>query len=176
MPGGSIDAEYTPRLFPPDRQLGITSVLSANGAGELGNHDSDHPVMSATGDEVAFQSSATNLVPGADANGPARDVYAVTVATRDILRVSLNSDRQGHDGSSFGPSISADGMRIAFTLTAPIEAEDYAHGATGRKHRAQLPHVFVRDLAAGATRRVSRSNGGEPNGPSYLPAISSNGR
>ena len=53
-----------------------------------------------------------------------------------------------------------------------------------RRTRKALPlqpngdvrNVFVRDLARGTTRRISRTNRGDPNAPSYLPAISEDGR
>ena len=179
--------EFTEQVILRDRHLGTTTVLSANRAGERGNNRSAHAVISSDGRVVAFESAATNLVPGADANGPAPDVYAVIVATRDVVRVSVTStSRQLAEGSSFGPSISADGDLIAFTASARLDEDRAQPRATRRNSRAEkalplqlnaeLRNVFVRDLARGTTRRISRTDRGDPNGSSYLPAISDDGR
>ena len=172
----------TQQIVLRDRQLDITTVLSTNEAGERGNDDSSGAAISGDGRVVAFESHATNLVPGADGNGAASDVYAVTIATRAIVRVSTTSTgRQHATGASFGPSISADGQLIAFTSSAWLDEEH--HRSARRTVKAQplqpngeLRNVFVRDLARGTTRRISRTNRGDPNGPSYLPAISQDGR
>jgi Tol biopolymer transport system component len=172
----------TQQIVLRDRQLDITTVLSANEAGERGNDDSSGAAISGDGRVVAFESHATNLAPGADGNGAASDVYAVTIGTRAIVRVSTTSTgRQHATGASFGPSISADGQLIAFTSSAWLDEEH--HRSPRRTVKSQplqpngeLRNVFVRDLARGTTRRISRTNRGDPNGPSYLPAISQDGR
>jgi Tol biopolymer transport system component len=167
-----------------DRQLGTTSVLSKNGAGELGNRRSGHAVISANGGVVAFESSATNLVAGRDVNGAASDVYSVVVGTQDIVRQSVNSTgRQLAEGASFSPSISADGQLIAFTSSAWIADEpapqptpwpqDRPQRRLAPRSQPEHRNVFVRDLARGTTRRVSRSTEA---GSGYLPAISDDGR
>jgi len=165
-----------------DRQLGITTVLSTNEAGDRGNDHSSGAMISGDGRVVAFESNATNLVPRTDANGARSDVYAVTVATRAIVRVSTTSaGRQHADGASFGPSISGDGQLIAFTSSAWLDDEQHqparrAPKALPLQRNAELRNVFVRDLARGVTERISRTSHGDPNGPSYLPSISADGR
>ena len=172
----------TQQIVLRDRQLDITTVLSTNEAGERGNDDSSGAAISGDGRVVAFESHATNLVPGADGNGAASDVYAVTIATRAIVRVSTTSTgRQHATGASFGPSISADGQLIAFTSSAWLDEEHHRSARRTVKSQplqpnGELRNVFVRDLARGTTRRISRTNRGDPNGPSYLPAISQDGR
>ena len=174
------DEALTQQIVLRDRQLGTTTVLSTNDAGEHGNDKSSGAVISGDGRVVAFESHATNLVPGADGNGAASDVYAVTVATRAILRVSTTSTgRQPAKGTSFAPSISGDGQLIAFASSAWLDEEQDRSARQSSKalppHR-ELPNVFLRDLARGTTRRISRTGRGEPNGPSYLPAVSEDGR
>ena len=179
-PGGGYDP--TLQIILRDRQRDVTTVLSANESGARGNADSSGAAISGDGRVVAFESHATNLVPGADANGAAFDVYAVTVATGAIVRVSTTSTgRQHAAGASFGPSISADGQRIAFTSTASLDEEQVGSGRRPMKSQPLQPNterrnVFVRDLAGDTTRRISRSRRGDPDGPSYLPAISDDGR
>jgi Tol biopolymer transport system component len=168
-----------------DRQLGTTKVLSINRAGELGNGYSDHAVISANGRVVAFKSSATNLLPDPDANGVATDVYLVDVVTSEIVRASVDSaGNQPLEGASVSPGLSADGRVVVFTSKAPLDRSDLT--ATSWTQPTQRPptprydgvaHVFVRDLERRTTRRVShRVDGGEPNGHSYLPTISGDGR
>ena len=172
----------TQQIVLRDRQLGITTVLSTNDAGDRGNGNSSGAVISGDGRTVAFESLSTNLVPDADGNGAASDVYAVTVATRAIVRVSTTSTgRQHANGASFGPSISTDGQLIAFTSSARLDDEHYRSAPRSLKVLplqpiGELRNVFVRDLARGTTRRISRTSRGDPNGPSYLPAISEDGR
>lgn len=122
--------------------------------------------LSRDGRTVAFPSHAANLVPG-DTN------HAVDVFVRDTredrtFRASVASDGGQGDGDSGHPSLSADGRRIAFASDA---ANLVADDGGGRRD------VFVRDLAAGVTRRVSRAHGGgEADGPSDAPALSADGR
>ena len=180
IPGSGDDP--TQQIVLRDRQLGTTVVLSTNDAGERGNDNSSGAVISGDGRVVAFQSYATNLVPGVDGNSAASDVYAVTVATRAIARVSTTSTgHQQAKGASFGPSISGDGQLIAFTSSAWLDEEQHQPARRTRKAlplqpNGELRNVFVRDLARGTTRRISRTSRGDANGPSYLPAISADGR
>jgi Tol biopolymer transport system component len=67
---------------------------------------------------------------------------------------------------SMGPVVSADGRFVAFTSTRDLTCDGAARA-----------NVYVRDTAAGTTVRVSRrTDGDEPNGDSYGPAISADGR
>ena len=160
-----------------DRQLGVTRVLSINRSGELGNRQSAHAVISADGRVAAFESGATNLLPGLDANQAASDVYVVLLATQEIFRASVDrAGRQSADDSSFSPSISADGQLLAFTSSASLDREDTASLPLGPIRQPQRLSVFVRDLASGTTRRITRRDGGTVNGSSYWPAMSNNGR
>jgi Tol biopolymer transport system component len=176
------DGALTRQIALRDRQLGITSVLSANDAGDYGNDDSSGAVISGDGRVVAFESYATNLVADADANGAASDVYAVTIATRVVARISTTSTgRQPATGATLEPSISGDGELVAFTSSAWLGEEQErsvrpAPNALLLQPNRRLPNVFVRDLAHGTTRRISRTARGDPNGPSNLPAISADGR
>ena len=65
VPGDTNDADD---VFVHDRETGTTERVSVASAGNQGNGDSDDPAISADGRYVAFQSFASNLVPG-DTNG-----------------------------------------------------------------------------------------------------------
>ena len=70
MPGDTNDADD---VFVRDRQTGTTRRVSVGPGGVQGNGDSFGPAISADGRFVAFDSDATNLVPG-DTNDAARRV------------------------------------------------------------------------------------------------------
>lgn len=116
---------------------------------------------------VAFTSTATNLVAG-DTNGSA-DVFVRDLKNRRTTRVSVAGDEsQADTGASSHPAISSDGRYVAFTSTA---SELVAGDTNGRAD------VFVRDLTAGTTSRVSVDDaGGQASGASTDPSISWDGR
>ena len=67
MPG---DTNGTHDVFVRDRQMGTTRRMSRGPGGVQGNLDSVDPAISADGRFVAFESFATNLVPGDTNGGP----------------------------------------------------------------------------------------------------------
>ena len=145
---------------------GITERVSVGPGGVQGNGTSDYPAISADGRFVAFQSDATNLVPG-DTNFLA-DVFVRDRQTGTTQRVSLGPGGRQGNGSSVGPAISADGRVIAFVSNAPNLVPGDTNG---------MLDVFVRDRQTGTTRRVSLGQGGvQSNGSSFTPALSADGR
>lgn len=78
---------------------------------------SQHAAMSADGRWVTFESDADNFV--ADDSNLATDVFVRDNLTGSVRRVSAKrADGQETDDASFGPAISSDGRRIAFTSLA----------------------------------------------------------
>jgi Tol biopolymer transport system component len=154
-----------------DRLTGALRPIAPAGVSPNGN--ARNAAISADGRTVVFASSSTNLADDPDANGSADDVYRFDVASGSISRISLDSSgRQSPLGSSFAPSVSADGRYVAFSSTAPLD------GPTMPSRDGRPPvDVYVRDLTSSVTTRVSaRSDGTRPNGSSYDPAISGDGR
>jgi hypothetical protein len=96
-------------VFLRDRQLGTTARLSNGMAGQQANGASSLPVISGDGRFVAFQSSASNLVPN-------------DAATTDIFLLDRDSgviDRlTSGGGASTTPAINGDGAVVAFQSTA----------------------------------------------------------
>jgi Tol biopolymer transport system component len=128
-------------------------------------------VISADGRVVAFSSHDTQLVDGVDANGGDNDIYVLTLATGRVVRASVTSNGvQPASGSSFSPSLNADGTVVAFTSTADLQ-----RGGNATLDRAQ---VYVRDLVHGTTRLVSAAatGGGAANQASHSASISGDGR
>lgn len=151
----------------PMPRPGTTVRLSVASDGTEGNDMSYFAVVSADGGTVAFSSRASNLVPG-DTNG-AEDVFVLTRAAALVQRASVSTSGAQANGLSGGRlSISADGRFLAFTS----EASNLVPGDTNGR-----TDVFVRDLAAGTTERVSlTSAGGQSSAGSSVPSISADGR
>jgi Tol biopolymer transport system component len=143
-----------------------TTRVSLGPGGVQGDGNSRTVSISADGRFVAFGSSATNLVP-ADGNG-SEDVFVADRQTGSVVRASLDSSGNEGNAGSFSPSISADGRFVAFHSFASNLVPLDTNGAAD---------VFVRDLQAGTTERVSvDSLGVEAHGDSFYPSISADGR
>jgi Tol biopolymer transport system component len=109
------------------------------------NGGSSGAAISADGRTVVFESAATNLVAGPDLNGVARDVYVYVVATGEISRGSVDqAGRQRPESSSYSPTVSADGRRIAFHVqrrgrargAAFVTREPRLRSRSGSRHDA----------------------------------------
>ena len=153
-------------VFVRDRAAGTTERVSIHTNGTQGNSASDSPSISTDGRFVAFDSDASNLVPG-DGNFSS-DVFVRDRMLGTTTRVSVSSDEVGGDEASFGAAISADGRYIAFAS----DATNLVPGKT------MFPRdIYVRDLQAGTTEIVSLTDGeGESNSSSAPPDISPDGR
>jgi len=170
----SGDTNGTSDVFVHDSQTGITQRVSVNSQGDQGNGQSGYPAVSWDGRYVAFQSWASNLVPG-DTN-EAYDVFVHDRQTGITRRVSVDSRGNQGNGNSEYPAISADGSYVAFHSWA----SDLVEGDTN----ICAPHmdgtcadVFVHDLVTETTKRVSvDSEGNQANDLSLESAISGDGR
>ena len=160
------DTNGTKDIFVHDLTTGQTVRVSVDSAGTQGNGASFFPVISADGQLVAFESLATNLVPG-DTNG-GRDIFVRDLTTGQTVRVSVDSASTQGNGASFSPSLSADGQMVAFSS----DATNLVPGDTNG-----VRDIFVRDLTTRQTVRVSVDSAGiEGNGDSFSPSLSANER
>jgi hypothetical protein len=114
--------------------LGIER-LSVGSNGTEGNDASFAPSISADGSVVAFDSHASNLVPG-DTNATG-DLFVRNRQSGTIERLSLDSAGAQGNAPSVSTSISADGNQIAFHSYASNLVAGDTNG---------VPDVFVRDL------------------------------
>jgi Tol biopolymer transport system component len=137
-------------IFVRDKQTGATERVSVSSAGEEADNQSGECAISADGRYVAFESVASNLVPGH--TGYYWDIFVRDrlTGTTDLVSVSTSGD-QGDD-DSYGPAISADGRYVAFYAVASNLVAGDTNGVLD---------VFVRDRLAGTTERVSVSSSGE---------------
>jgi Tol biopolymer transport system component len=89
-----------------------TEWISKSWNGQPASNDSQSSALSADGRFVAFDSGASNLVPG-DGNGKP-DVFVVDRQLNTIERVSVSSTGVEGNGGSGTPAISADGRFVVF--------------------------------------------------------------
>src|SRR4028119_15959 len=106
------DTNNTGDIFVRDRLTNTTTLVSVDSAGNQANSDSDNPSISADGRFVAFDSFASNLVPG-DTNRET-DIFVRDTLTNTTTGVSVDSAVNQGNTYSYNPSISADGRFVAF--------------------------------------------------------------
>lgn len=155
LPGVAFAAPGAPRMLDvtPDGRWGNDNALGGT-------------TQSTDGRYVAFASFASNLVPG-DSNNKL-DVFVRDTVAGTTTLVSVGAAGRPGNGPSADPSISLDGRYVAFDSTASDLVPDDTNGSGD---------VFVRDLQAGTTTRVSvTADGAAQYGASQLPAISGDGR
>ncbi|HVO25368.1 MAG TPA: hypothetical protein VMW56_17245 [Candidatus Margulisiibacteriota bacterium] len=156
-------------VFVRDLDTEITERVSVSSSGVQGNGPSLYPSISADGRFVAFQSQASNLVPG-DTNGTT-DIFVRDRRSGTTERACNGT--QGN-GASVTPSINADlgfvtdGRFVAFASAASNFVLNDTNGRID---------IFVCDRQTSAIHRVSVSSAGQQgNGDSILPSISADGR
>ena len=135
-------ADLFPDIFVKDLVTGDLSLASAADDGTKGNGDSSRPSLSADGRRVAFGSTATNLDP-ADLD-ECEDLFVKDVVTGDLILASTTAAGTkggcfGRVGGSSAPSMSEDGMKVAFESTAPNFNPDFDTSLD----------VYVKDLDTG---------------------------
>jgi len=162
------DTNAAKDLFVHDRQTGSTERVSVASDGTQSDDSCGYSAcslsISADGRFVAFQSMASNLVPG-DTNDWT-DVFVHDRQTGETTRVSIGiNGTQGNDASS-NPLISADGRYVAFdSIASNLVPGDSVYNYD----------VFVHDRQTGVTTQVSVNiDGVEGNGYSQNPKISAN--
>ena len=136
-----------------DRSTASTESLSLGA-----NGDSVNPAISADGRFVAFESLASNLVPG-DTNGSARDIFLHDRQTGITQLLTA-----GGNGESRTPSISGDGRYVAYSSQANnLVAEDIT---------SNIFDIYVYDRITETTELLTA--GGD--NWSLTPSISADGR
>jgi Tol biopolymer transport system component len=157
-----------PALAACDPDAVITRVSVASD-GTQGNEVSNHPILSANGRYIAFESKSSNLVPG-DTNNQ-EDVFVYDRQTCITTRVSVASDGTQQDTSESGyhtPDISADGRYVVFASLATNLVSNDTNNARD---------VFMHDRQTGETVRVSVASGYvQSNAYSFSLSISADGR
>jgi len=153
-------------IFIRDRQANTTTRVSVGFDGSQANGGSDQPSLSGDGRLVAFTSIASNIVNG-DVNN-LRDAFVYDRQTGTAADVSVDSTGVQGDLESSSPVLSGDGKFVAYQSFADnLIPDDQNEGGD----------IFVRDLQANTTERVSEYTGHfEAEGDSQRPSISADGR
>ena len=157
------------------------TLISVDPNGNAANGPSWEPTIASSGGDVAFTSTASDLVTSAPLDGKTRQVFwrpvgATAGSTPGTVLVSMGADGlSAGNGDSFNPVISPDGQFVAFvSLATNLVSNVTFDGVT--------PQVFVRTTCGGVpsttcsptTFLVSTPDGTTPgNGPSSAPSISS---
>jgi Bacterial Ig domain/PKD domain/Calx-beta domain/Palmitoyl protein thioesterase len=168
-----------PDIFVRDLELDRTARVSVPTGGGEANARSDLGHLGDRGRYVIFSSDATNLVPG-DTNGKTdvfrhdRDADADGAfdepGATSTVRVSVGAGGVEPNNSAAFAIANCDGSVVTFWSTASNLVPGDANGAAD---------VFVRDVRAGTTTRISVDprDGVEPNSDStWAKAISPDGR
>ncbi len=162
----SGDTNAAGDVFVRDLVAGTTTRVSLTSGGGQANRGSLAPALSADGRFVAFESGATNIVPG-DSNSR-KDVFLHDRGTVTTIRVSVESSGVQGNGDSGAAALTADATLAAFESLSTNLTPDDSNG---------VADVFVRDVSAGVTTRVSvASDGTQANARSIRPALSADGR
>jgi Tol biopolymer transport system component len=156
---------------PPRVELLSVATDGQTGNGPSGS-DPSSPMpprnkISADGRYVVFERFAGNLICS-DTNFSSQDIFVRDRLTGTTTLVSVAWDGAQGNTNSYDPAISADGRYVAFSSAAT----SLVPGDTNGYH-----DVFVPDLQAGTTTRVSVSTAGDQaDSVAQGPAISGDGR
>lgn len=152
-------------VFVRDTLTRRTTLASVGVGGGQGNGESREGSISADGRYVAFNTNATNLVPGDTNNSP--DVLVRDLRTGRTTLASVGPNGLADNGAH-KPEISADGKHVVFTSGSTNLVAGDTNGTED---------VFVRDLVTRRTERISLSADGQQlDLYSREPTISGNGR
>ena len=158
VPGGTSGVQ----VFRKDLQTGAVKLCSADASGARGNGTSAVASMSGNGRYVAFESDATNLVPGVSGN----QVYRKDVQSGEIVLGSRSASGAQGDNYNTSPALSSDGRFVAFGSNAT----NLVAGVTGTQ-------VLRKDLVTGTIVLAScDASGVQGDDSSFRPAVASDGR
>jgi len=154
-------------VFVRDRVTG-TTLVSLTRTGAQAAVGSDSSAISTDGRYVALVSSGDNVVVGDTNNADDVFVRARTAGTTTLVSASRTTGDSA-DAESSGAAISADGRYVGFSSPATNLVAGDTNGTYD---------VFLRDLLAGTTSRVSvRSDGAQGNALSgFNPGLSADAR
>jgi cold shock CspA family protein len=140
--------------------------VSRDSSGQGARAESASATLSDDGNVVGFHSYSDDLV--SDDLNEHEDVFVHYRDTGVTLLVSATPSGAVGDGDSLRPFVSGNGGYVAFRSLA----SDLVAGDTNGRW-----DIFVRDLAAGNTERISvASDGSEADHSSFEPSLSDDGR
>lgn len=183
-------------LFLKNTQTGDLTLVTPT----FGDGDSVKAEITSDGKSVVFQSLASNFISN-DSNGTF-DIYVEDLQTKTLKLVSSDSSGTIGNRASVNPSVSADGLKVAFASDADnflgfnnvsknLNASPFTPDGNWSSSSSVTPEninvaipvdnnmnrdVFVKNISTGAIQLVSQNyNGGAANGVSDQPSISTDG-
>lgn len=161
------DADLLDDLYFVDLALSNFTLLQAHDGSDFDAPPFD-PAISQNGGVVAYATSATNAIAGDD-NGVSDVFLQLSPASMGVIeRVSVSDDELQANGASRRPSLSANGLFVAFETTADNLYPSDTNG---------LRDIALRNRMNGSTERVSISTANvEGDAACTDPAISADGR
>ena len=158
-------------IYVRDLMGNTTALVTINKDGSAGAGGAQEFAISDDGKSVAFSDTAANLV-ATDTNGQ-QDVFVRNLTTNTTSLVSANSGNTD-SGNNFSeaPTISADGLKVAFLSTAT----NLVTGVTFANN--YFANVYVRNVQSGTTTLVSVDPAGanSSDNSSFEATISGNGQ
>ncbi len=156
------DKSYDDNAFVADLRTGTLTLLSSAPDGTQGNRDSEALAFSPDGTKVAFESQASNLIPGETSTEGG--LFVKDLASGLVTRVSTGTgDTQANVADSSGDlSFAADGTTLAFISNL----SDLVAGDTNNTY-----DVFVKDL----TGDVAAVSTGSVTDDGHLATVSTTG-
>ena len=165
VPDPSCDPDFG-CVYVHDRLTRATELVSISPTGKAPNGDVSEPNISGDGRYVAYDSEATNLVPG-DRNRR-RDVFVYDRQTATTTLISRNPDGDPADHGSGGPVLTPDGRFVLYKS----RARDLVPG-----DRRFGTDVYRHDRVTDTTIVVSLTpRGKRPNDESWAYDLSADGR
>jgi Tol biopolymer transport system component len=165
----TVDGDPTLDVFVRDLETNTTTLVSRAPDGSPADGDSGNPALSQKAAKIVFESHATNL---SDTDLDATtDVFMNDVAAGTTTLVSATGTGAGGDDSSFDPTISNDGTRIAFASDADNLRPDDDDTVTNiflAQPRFRLMTPISRDTTSGVVDHPG-------DGDSFQPVISATG-
>ena len=139
------DANGAGDLFVKDLRTGTVTLISADAGGTQANDISVNPSFSADGRFIAFDSYATNLLPGSTES---RQVFVKDLRTGRLTLASADVGGQAGNDSSIYAALSPDGRYVSFNSEASNLVPGDANNAED---------VFRKDLWTGGIDRLTNN-------------------
>jgi Tol biopolymer transport system component len=115
------------QMYVKNLESGELTLASVSDTGHVANDSGVTPYeqsdLSADGTRIAFLAGASNLVPSASVPSVAQ-IYVKDLSSGDVTLASSSFSGVAADDLNFGPSLSGDGTKVAFTSFANLDPAD----------------------------------------------------
>ena len=177
--GNPIDNNSESDIFLKDTQDNSLKLVTV----KIGDGESINPKISADGRYVVFQSLASNFAD--DDNNGAYDIYLRDLQKNTLTLISSDAKKVQGNNASISPSLSANGLNIAFAsdadnligFTTIPDATKPDVVKTAPIDNNGNRDVFVKNVTTGEIQLISKNTKGlSANGVSDSPSLSADGQ